>query len=49
MINELRALAEHLDRIIVVSHQEGFADRTLFPTEYVLRKDGTRTMVEKVI
>jgi DNA repair exonuclease SbcCD ATPase subunit len=48
MIHELRALAEHLDRIIVVSHQEDFADRTLFPAEYVLRKDGTRTTVEKV-
>src|SRR5262249_1522788 len=48
MLHELRALAEHLDRIIVVSHQEDFADRTLFPAEYVLRKDGTRTTVEKV-
>jgi exonuclease SbcC len=48
MIHELRSLAEHLDRIIVVSHQEDFADRTLFPAEYILRKDGTRTMVEKV-
>jgi DNA repair exonuclease SbcCD ATPase subunit len=48
MIHELRSLAEHLDRIIVVSHQEDFADRTLFPAEYVLRKDGTRTTVEKV-
>ena len=48
MIHELRSLAEHLDRLIVVSHQEDFADRTLFPAEYVLRKDGTRTTVEKV-
>lgn len=49
MIQELRTLAEHLDRVIVVSHQEDFADRTLFPAEYVLRKDGTRTTVEKVM
>jgi exonuclease SbcC len=48
MIHELRTLAEHLDRIIVVSHQEDFADRTLFPAEYVLRKDGTRTTVARV-
>lgn len=48
MIHELRSLAEYLDRIIVVSHQEDFADRTLFPAEYVLRKEGTRTTVEKV-
>jgi DNA repair protein SbcC/Rad50 len=48
MIDELRALAEHLDRIIVVSHQEDFEDRTLFPTGFVLRKSGTRTTVERV-
>jgi exonuclease SbcC len=48
MIEELRALAEHLDRIIVVSHQEDFMDRTLFPTGFVLRKEGTETVVERV-
>jgi DNA repair exonuclease SbcCD ATPase subunit len=48
MIEELRALAEHLDRIIVVSHQEDFTDRTLFPTGFVLRKEGTQTVVERV-
>lgn len=48
MIEELRGLAEHLDRIIVVSHQDDFMDRTLFPTGFVLRKDGTRTTVERV-
>ncbi len=48
MIEELRALSEHLDRIIVVSHQEDFTDRTLFPNGFVLRKDGTKTVVERV-
>lgn len=48
MIEELRALSDHLDRIIVVSHQEDFSDRTLFPNGFVLRKDGTKTMVERV-
>lgn len=48
MIHELRSLAERLDRIIVVSHHEDFTDRTLFPAECVLRKEGTRTTVEKV-
>jgi len=48
MIEELRALAEHLDRVIVVSHQDDFTDRTLFPTGFVLRKEGTQTMVERV-
>ncbi len=48
MIDELRALSEHLDRIIIVSHQEDFEDRTLFPNGFVLRKEGTRTTVERV-
>lgn len=48
MIEELRALSEHLERIIVVSHQEDFSDRTLFPNGFLLRKDGTKTVVERV-
>jgi DNA repair protein SbcC/Rad50 len=48
MIHELRALAEHLDRIIVVSHHEDFANQTLFPNGYLLRKHGTRTIVDRV-
>jgi exonuclease SbcC len=48
IIHELRALAEHLDRIIVVSHHEDFANQTLFPNGYLLRKHGTRTIVERV-
>lgn len=48
MIEELRALSGHLERIIVVSHQEDFSDRTLFPNGFVLRKDGTKTVVERV-
>jgi exonuclease SbcC len=48
MIHELRTLAEHLDRIIVVSHHEDFADRTLFPNGYLLRKQEARTIVDRV-
>jgi DNA repair protein SbcC/Rad50 len=48
MIHELRALAEHLDRIIVVSHHEDFANQTLFPHGYLLRKHGTRTIIDRV-
>jgi DNA repair exonuclease SbcCD ATPase subunit len=48
MIEELRALSEHLDRIIVVSHQDDFTDRTLFPHGFLLTKEGTRTLVERV-
>jgi DNA repair exonuclease SbcCD ATPase subunit len=47
MIQELRTLAEHLDRIIVVSHHEDFVNQTLFPNGYLLRKDGTRTIVDR--
>jgi DNA repair exonuclease SbcCD ATPase subunit len=48
MIHELRTLAEHLDRIIVVSHHEDFADRTLFPNGYLLRKQEAHTIVDRV-
>jgi exonuclease SbcC len=48
MIHELRTLAEQLDRIIVVSHHEDFADRTLFPNGYLLQKRGARTIVDRV-
>lgn len=49
MIDELHALARLLDRLIVVSHQEDFQDRTLFPTGYLLRKVGSHTEVERVV
>lgn len=49
MIDELRALSEVLDRVIVVSHQDDFQDRTLFPTGYVLRKVDQRTEVQRFV
>jgi exonuclease SbcC len=49
MIDELHNLSQFMDRIIVVSHQEDFQDRTLFPTGYVLRKAGQRTVVERFV
>jgi DNA repair protein SbcC/Rad50 len=49
MIEELQNLSQLMDRIIVVSHQEDFQDRTLFPTGYVLRKTGQKTTVEKFV
>ena len=49
MIDELRNLSNLMDRVIVVSHQEDFQDRTLFPTGYLLRKDGQRTTVERFV
>lgn len=49
MIDELRNLSQLMDRIIVVSHQEDFQDRTLFPTGYILRKVGQQTEVERFV
>jgi DNA repair exonuclease SbcCD ATPase subunit len=49
MIDELGNLATLLDRLIVVSHQDDFQDRTLFPTGYVLRKVNGRTEVERFV
>ena len=49
MVDELRTLAEHLDRLIVISHQEDFQDRTLFPTGYVLSKENGQTTVERFV
>lgn len=49
MVDELRVLAEHLDRLIVISHQEDFQDRTLFPTGFVLSKHNGQTIVERFV
>ncbi len=49
MVDELHALSEVLDRVIVVSHQDDFQDRTLFPTGYVLRKVNQRTEVQRFV
>jgi len=49
MIEELRNLSQFMDRIIVVSHQEDFQDRTLFPTGFILRKEGQHSIVERFV
>lgn len=49
MIDELRNLSQLMERLIVVSHQEDFQDRTLFPTGYVLRKAGQHVEVERFV
>lgn len=49
MVDELHRLSEILDRVIVVSHQEDFQDRTLFPTGYVLHKANQRTEVVRFV
>lgn len=49
MIDELHNLSQLMERVIVVSHQDDFQDRALFPTGFVLRKDGQRTEVERFV
>jgi exonuclease SbcC len=49
MIEELRNLSQLMDRIIVVSHQEDFQDRTLFPTGFILRKQGQSSIVQRFV
>jgi hypothetical protein len=49
IIEQLRAVASVMDRVIVVSHHEDFHNRRLFPAGDVLRKDGRRTTVGRAI
>jgi DNA repair exonuclease SbcCD ATPase subunit len=49
MIKELQSLAQYLDRVIVVSHHSDFRDRTLFPSGYLIRKDGQLAAVERFV
>ncbi|HEY4026856.1 MAG TPA: SMC family ATPase [Candidatus Dormibacteraeota bacterium] len=49
IIDQLRQIATVMDRVIVVSHQEDFQDRRLFPAGYVLRREGRRTIVSRSI
>jgi len=45
MLEEVRDMSEHYERVIVVSHLESFHDRSLFPAGYELRKEGMQTLV----
>jgi hypothetical protein len=49
MIEQLREVAGVMEKVIVVSHQEDFQDRRLFPAGYVLRKEGRKTVVTRAI
>jgi DNA repair exonuclease SbcCD ATPase subunit len=49
MIDQLREVAQVMEKVIVVSHQEDFQDRRLFPAGYVLRKAGRKTVVSRAI
>lgn len=45
MLDTIRDMSEHFERIVVVSHTESFHDPSLFPARYELRKEGRRTVV----
>lgn len=49
MIDELQNLSRVMERVIVVSHQPEFQDRTVFPTGYVLTRAGRRAHVERFV
>lgn len=49
MLEQIREMSEHFERIIVVSHTESFHDPALFPARYELRKDGRRTLVSRAV
>ncbi len=45
MLETIRDMSEHFERIIVVSHTDSFHDAAMFPARYELRKDGRKTLV----
>jgi DNA repair exonuclease SbcCD ATPase subunit len=45
MLEAIREMAEHFERIIVVSHTDSFHDPSLFPARYELRKEGRQIKV----
>lgn len=45
MLDAIREMSPHFERIIVVSHTESFHDPALFPARYELRKEGRKTLV----
>jgi exonuclease SbcC len=47
IIEELKNLAEHMDRVIVVSHLDAFTDRTHFPDQIRVLRDGERSRIER--
>jgi DNA repair exonuclease SbcCD ATPase subunit len=49
MLEAIREMSQHFERIIVVSHTESFHDPALFPARYELRKDGRRTLVSVAV
>lgn len=49
ILEAIRDMSEHYERIIVVSHTDSFHDPSLFPARYELRKDGRRTLISATV
>ncbi|MGE0540766.1 MAG: AAA family ATPase [Dehalococcoidia bacterium] len=47
IIEELKNLAEHMDRVIVVSHLDAFSDRVHFPDQIRVIREGDRSRIER--
>ena len=45
MLDTIKDMSEHFERIILVSHTDSFHDPAMFPARYELRKDGRKTLV----
>jgi len=48
IIEELKNLAEHMDRVIVVSHLQAFTERAHFPDQIRVERDGDGSRIERV-
>lgn len=49
MLDAIRDMSAHFERIIVVSHTENFRDPSLFPARYELSKEGRRICISKSV
>jgi len=47
MVEELKNLSMHMDKVIVVSHLEAFADRSNFPDQILVTREGEGSRIER--
>jgi DNA repair exonuclease SbcCD ATPase subunit len=48
MVEELKHLSTHMDKVIVVSHLEAFRDRDNFPCQIHVTKEGNGSSIANV-
>ena len=48
MVEELRQLATHMDKVIVVSHLDAFTDRDNFPDQILVETAGDGSRIRSV-